>query len=85
MIQASAFHVLGALQGGLCMFSRPSSVAQRVTPAQVWPALSVDLRTRVIGLLAQLAVNVVVARPLEDAAGKERSHAGPATAPQNPS
>ena len=44
MIQASAFRVLCALQGGLCMFSPPSSIAQQVTPAQVWPALSVDLR-----------------------------------------
>ena len=45
------------------MSSRPSSPEGQVTPAQVWSALSLDLRTRVIGLLAQLALNMVTTRP----------------------
>jgi hypothetical protein len=37
------------------MLARPSSSdAQEVPPAQVWSALSVDLRTRVIALLARV-------------------------------
>jgi hypothetical protein len=38
------------------MVSRPFSPDVQVTPIQVWPALSHDLRTRVIGLLAESSV-----------------------------
>ena len=53
MIQRVVFCAVCALQGGLRMVLRPSSPDRQVTPIQVWPALSLDLRTRVIGLLAQ--------------------------------
>lgn len=66
------------------MPSRPSTPEPRVSPAQVWPALSLDLRTRVIGLLAELALNVLVARPATEGARKEGDDASPTTAAQNP-
>jgi hypothetical protein len=53
MIQVVVFRVVCTLQGGLCMVSHSSSPDVQVPPVQVWPALSLDLRTRVIGLLAQ--------------------------------
>ena len=56
MIQVSVSCVVCALQGGLRMVSRPFSPDVQVTPIQVWPALSHDLRTRVIGLLAESSV-----------------------------
>jgi hypothetical protein len=74
-----------ALQGGLRMVLRPSSPDAQVTPVQVWPALSYDLRTRVIGLLAQLALNVVAARPGNECEGSEVSHADATSVPKNPS
>jgi hypothetical protein len=85
MRQVFVFRVVCALQGGLRMVSRPSSPDAQVTPVQVWPALSLDLRTRVIGLLAQLALNMVATRPGNECAGKEVSHADPTSAPKNPS
>ncbi len=63
---------------------RPPTPEQRVTPAQVWPALSLDLRTRVIGLLAELALKMVVARPATEDARKEAGDASPTAAAQNP-
>ncbi len=85
MIQVFVSCVVYALQGGLRMVSRPFSPDAQVTPIQVWPALSHDLRTRVIGLLAQLALNVVAAHPGKEYTGKEVSHAGPTSAPKDPS
>ena len=85
MIEVFVFRVVCALQGGLRMVSRPFSPDAQVTPIQVWPALSRDLRTRVIGLLAQLALNVVAAHPGNAYTGKEVSHADPTSAPKNPS
>ena len=85
MIQVFVFRVVCALQGGLCMVSRSSSPDAQVPPVQVWPALSLDLRTRVIGLLAQLVLNMVASRPGNECAGKEVSHADPTSAPKNPS
>lgn len=85
MIQVVVFRVVCALQGGLCMVSPPSSPDAQVTPAQVWPALSRDLRTRVIGLLAQLALNMVVTRLGSERAGKEGVYVEPTSAPKNPS
>ena len=85
MIAVSVFPLECAWQGGLRMSSRPSSPEGQVTPAQVWSALSLDLRTRVIGLLAQLAFNMVATRPGNECAGKEVSHADPTSAPKNPS
>ncbi|HCF88202.1 MAG TPA: hypothetical protein DEV72_23715 [Ktedonobacter sp.] len=85
MIQVSVSCVVCALQGGLRMVSRPFSPDVQVTPIQVWPALSHDLRTRVIGLLAQLALNVVAAHPENKYTGKEGSHADTTSTPKNPS
>jgi len=67
------------------MVARPSSSDAQETPAQVWSALPVDLRTRVIALLAQLALYVVMARPPDEGTGKEASRAGPTSSDQNPS
>jgi len=54
MRQLVSCPVTGALQGGLWMLAHPSPSEAQVTPAQVWSALSVDLRTRVIALLARV-------------------------------
>lgn len=83
MIGLPACSVRSALQGGLCMSAHPSVSQKQVAPGQVWPALSNDLRIRVIGLLAHLALNVVVPRPGGEESGKEGVHADPQTAAQN--
>ena len=83
MIEIFVFCVVCALQGGLHMVLRPSSPDRQVTPIQVWPALSLDLRTRVIGLLAQLALNIVTSPGL--CAGKEEADAEPSSVSKNPS
>jgi hypothetical protein len=85
MIQAVVSRVVSALQGGLRMVLHPSSLDVQVTPVQVWPALSPDLRTRVIGLFAQLALKLVAARPGTECEGLEVSHADPTSVPKNPS
>ena len=85
MIQVVVFRIICALQGGLCMISRPSSPDAQVPPVQVWPALSLDLRFRVIGLLAQLALNMVVTRLGNECAGKEGTYVEPTIVPKNPS
>jgi hypothetical protein len=54
MIAVSAFHLICARQGGARMSSRLSSHDVQVTPVQVWPALSLDVRTRIVGLLARV-------------------------------
>ena len=55
MIKLVSYPVTGALQGGLSMVARPSSSEAQVPPAQVWSALSADVRTRVIALLARVS------------------------------
>ena len=47
--------------------------------------LSSDLQIRVVGLLAQLALNMVVACPQNQSEREKACHADPATYPQNPS
>jgi hypothetical protein len=84
MIAVSVFPVECAWQGGLPMSSHPPSPEGIVSPAQVWPALSLDLRTRVIGLLAQLALNIVT-RLGNEGAGKEGADAEPTIVSKNPS
>jgi hypothetical protein len=84
MIQLVSCPVTGALQGGMWMLAGPSSSEAQV-PAQVWSALSVDLRTRVIALLAQLALSVVMARLPDEGTGKEASRACSTSGDQNPS
>jgi hypothetical protein len=70
MIMVSVFHLICARQGGVRMSSRPFARDMLVTPVQVWPALSHDLRTRIVGLLAQLALNAVVAHPASGCTAK---------------
>ena len=84
MIQRVVFCAVCALQGGLRMVLHPSSPDKQVTPMQVWPALSLDLRTRVIGLLAQLALNMVT-RLGNECAGKEGADVEPTIVSKNPS
>lgn len=67
------------------MVSRQSAHDMQVTPMQVWPALSSEVRTRIAGLLAQLAVNIVVARPASICMGKEVACVQPTSIAKNPS
>jgi hypothetical protein len=85
MIELSVSSVICALQGGVHMSSPLFSSHEPVTPLQVWPALSLDVRQRVIGLLAELALHVVAARPLDEHDSKEIFHVQQKTCPQNPS
>ena len=82
MIQVVVFRLICALQGGLYMVSRLSSPDTQVPPVQVWPALSLDLRIRVIGLLAQLALNMVTHQG--SCARKEEADAEPSSVSKNP-
>ena len=84
MIAVSVFPVECARPRGLRMFSHPPSHEVQVTPVQVWPALALDLRTRVIGLLAQLALNMVT-RLGNECAGKEGACVESTIVPKNPS
>ena len=85
MIELFVCYVAGARQGGSWMLARPSSSEAQVPPAQVWSALSGDLRTRVIALLAQLALYIVVTRLPDEGSGEERSRACSTPSDQNPS
>lgn len=85
MIGLSASHVVRVHQGGCCMFPFSSSHQEQSAQAHVWVHLSADLQTRVIGLLAQLALNVVVARPENQSEREEACHVDPAANAQNPS
>lgn len=82
------FHLICAQQGGVPMLhlsSHSCSHEMQVTPIQVWPALSSDLRTRIVGLLAQLTVNMVVAHPGNARVAKEVGCVYPTPIPKNPS
>lgn len=85
MIEVSACRMAWAQQGGRCMIPLPSSDQEQSALVHIWTHLSSDLQIRVIGLLAQLALNVVVARPPDESHGKEACHDEPAADPQNPS
>jgi hypothetical protein len=59
-----------------------ASVSSSQLPTHIWPLLSADVRRRAIGLLVQLAFQLVVDDP---AVRKEiHSHAHPSRAPQDP-
>jgi hypothetical protein len=79
------FQLICAQQGGVSMSSHPFPRDVLVTPGQVWPALPHDLRTRVIGLLAQLALHMVATPPGNVCTAKEVGCAYPTTHSQNPS
>lgn len=67
------------------MFPFSSSPQEQSTLAQIWSQLSADLQTRVIGLVAELALSVLVARSHNMSEGEEARHVEQATGPQNPS
>jgi hypothetical protein len=48
--------------GGVPMSDQPAPSERCVSPAQVWPALATECKTRVVWLLAQLAFNLVIAQ-----------------------
>jgi hypothetical protein len=85
MREIVVFHLICAQQGGVCMSSHPFSRDVQVTPGQVWPALPHDLRTRVVDLLAQLALHMVAAHPGNARTPKEVGCAYPTTRCKNPS
>ena len=62
-----------------------SSQQEQNTLAQIWSQLSADLQIRVIGLVAQLALNVLVAQSESQPEREETGYAEQATDPQNPS
>ncbi len=69
------------------MFPFPSSSSGQEcgTLAHVWTQLSSDLQTRVIALVAELALSVVVARSHNETEGEETRHVEQTAHPQNPS
>ena len=67
------------------MFSFSSAEQEQNALAHVWSHLSADLQTRVIGLVAQLALNVVVVYPQSQSEGEEKSHVEPIANTQDPS
>ena len=67
------------------MFPLSSSEQEQSTLVHIWAHLSPDLQIRVIGLVAQLALNAVVVRQENQATREEVRHADPAANPQNPS
>jgi hypothetical protein len=55
------------------MSEQPAPSDRCMSPAQVWPALATECKTRVVWLLAQLAFNLVMAQAERNA--QEVSHA----------
>ena len=84
MLAVSVFPVERAWHGGWRMSSPPPAHEVPVTPVQVWPALSLDLRTRVIGLLAQLVLNMVT-RLANEGEGSDGADAESTIVAKNPS
>ncbi len=84
MIAVSVLPVECARPRGLRMSSHSPSSEVQVTPVQVWPALALDLRTRVIGLLAQVALHMVT-RLGNECAGKEGADVESTIVSKNPS
>ena len=81
LVEAFAF----ALKERSEVSTQPSSIDQQVAPTQVWSRLSADLQARAIGLLAHLALKLVVASIHAEGSGKEVPHAHAPQCPQNPS
>jgi hypothetical protein len=67
------------------MYPLPSSRQDQSPLAHVWSHLSSDLQTCVVGLLAELALNVVVARPQNWSQREEAHDVEQATYAQDPS
>ncbi|TMC19717.1 MAG: hypothetical protein E6J34_14795 [Chloroflexi bacterium] len=85
MMQTLAYHSILLHQGGCRMDPLSSSNQEQSTLTHIWAHLSSDLQTCVIGLLAQLALNAVVARCENQSQRKEARHVNPAANRQNPS
>jgi hypothetical protein len=85
MIELSVYYVVWAHQGGFCMFPLASPDQEQGSLTHVWADLSSDLQTRLIGLLAQLALNMVVACSVSQCARKEARDVDPTADAQNPS
>ncbi len=75
MMELSAGYLVWAPQGGSRMVPFLASDQDQRTLVHVWAQLSADVQTRVIGLLGQLALNLVVARP-EHPSGPLRQQSG---------
>ena len=67
------------------MFPFSSSQQEQNTLAHIWSQLSADLQTRVIGLVAQLALNVLVVQEPGQLQREETCHAEQTADSQNPS
>jgi hypothetical protein len=66
------------------MYPLFSSNQEQDALTHIWAHLSSDLQTCVIGLLAQLALNAVVARSQNQFQREEVRHVEQAANPQNP-
>ena len=73
MMELSAGYLVWAPQGGSRMVPFLASEQDQRTLVHVWAHLSADVQTRVIGLLGQLALNLVIAR----ASASLRKRGGP--------
>lgn len=62
-----------------------SSDQEQSTLVHIWAHLSSDLQMRVIGLVAQLALNVVVVRPQNQSQREEQRDVEPIPNAQSPS
>jgi hypothetical protein len=67
------------------MYPLSSSNQKQDALTHIWAHLSSDLQICVIGLLAELALNAVVARSQNQSQREEARHVEQATNPQNPS
>jgi hypothetical protein len=85
MMELSAGYLVWAPQGGLCMVPFLASEQDQRTLVHVWAHLSADVQTRVIGLLGQLALNLVVARPVHPSESEEARRVEQTADAQNPS
>jgi hypothetical protein len=57
------------------MIAHPPLPGQQVSPTQVWATLSVEIQRRAIGLVAQLILQVVLARTHGEEKEQEANHA----------
>ena len=85
MIELSAGYLVWAPQGGSRMVPFSASDQDQRTLVHIWAHLSAEVQTRVIGLLGQLALNLVVARPEHPSESEEACCVEQTTDPQNPS
>jgi hypothetical protein len=85
MMELSAGSLMWAPQGGSCMVPLSASDQDQRPLVHIWTPLSAEVQTRVIGLLAQLALNLVGARPEHGSESEEARCVEQTADPQNPS